>query len=144
MEVSACQDRDRNLGLKVKYLESMNGVKNKEHVNRVENEFQHVSLGLNSHQSTRVENTGEQVPEVFAKITRGGQGFQEKLPRGGGGWVGGNPYFGFYCIFNNKCFEIFLRRVLYLPSLYTPHPPPPVCIYVSIFEQGSAFKSWSQ
>jgi hypothetical protein len=86
MEVSACQDRDRNLGLKVKNLESMNGVKNKEYVNRVENEFQHVSLGLSSHQSTRVENTGEQVPEVFAKITRGGQGFQEKLPGGTEGW----------------------------------------------------------
>ena len=47
----------------------------------------------------------------FAKIPRGGQGFQEKLPGGG------SPYFRFYCIFINKCFEICLRGVLYLPWL---------------------------
>jgi len=52
----------------------------------------------------------------FAKIPRGSQGFQEKLPGGG------VPYFGFYCIFINKCFEICLRGVLYLPS---PLPPTP-------------------
>ncbi len=50
----------------------------------------------------------------LAKIPRGGQGFQEKLP-------GGSPYFGFYCIFINKCLEICLRGVLYLPS---PHLTP--------------------
>jgi hypothetical protein len=55
---------------------------------------------------------------------------------------GGSPYFGFYCIFINKCFEICLRGVLYLPSPLPPPPPsplpppptspppPPVCIYV--------------
>ncbi len=59
----------------------------------------------------------------FAKIPRGGQGFQEKLPGGG------SPDFGFYCIFINKCFEICLRGVLYLPSPLPP-PHPPVCIYV--------------
>ena len=32
---------------------------------------------------TWVENPGEGVPEVFAKIPSRGQGFQEKLP----GWV---------------------------------------------------------
>jgi hypothetical protein len=54
----------------------------------------------------------------FAKIPRGGgQRFQEKLP-------GGSPYFGFYCIFINKCFEFCLRGVLYLHSpLPPPHPP---------------------
>jgi hypothetical protein len=31
-------------------------------------------------------------------------------------WGGGSPYFGFYCIFMNKCFEICMRGVLYLPS----------------------------
>jgi hypothetical protein len=51
----------------------------------------------------------------------GGQGFQEKLP-----W--GSPYFGFYCIYINKRFEICLRGVLYLPSPL-PHLTPPVCIY---------------
>jgi hypothetical protein len=59
---------------------------------------------------------------VFAKIPRGGLGFQEKLPRE-------SPYFGFYfyCIFINKCFEICLGTgVLYLPS---PFPLTPfVCI----------------
>jgi hypothetical protein len=43
------------------------------------------------------------------------------------GGVGGSPYFGFYCIFINKCFEICLRGVLYLPSP-SPHLTPPVCI----------------
>ena len=62
---------------------------------------------------TRVEQPGEGVPEVFAKIPRGVQGFQEKLP-------GGSPYFGFYCIFYCKCFEICLRGVLYLPVPLTP------------------------
>ncbi len=37
---------------------------------------------------TRVEQPGEGVPEVFAKIPRGVQGFQEKLP-------GGPPILGF-------------------------------------------------
>ncbi len=47
----------------------------------------------------------------FAKISRGVKAFRKNC-RGGG------PYFGFYCIFINKCFEICLRGVLYLPS---PH-----------------------
>jgi hypothetical protein len=33
------------------------------------------------HKCTRVENP-EEVPEVFAKIHSGGQGYQEKLPGG--------------------------------------------------------------
>jgi hypothetical protein len=56
----------------------------------------------------------------FAKIPREGQGFQEKLR---GGW--GSSYFGFYCIFINKCFEICLRGLLYLPSTLTPTSSPP-------------------
>ena len=34
------------------------------------------------HRCTRVENPGEGVRDVFAKIPRGGQGFQQKLPGG--------------------------------------------------------------
>jgi hypothetical protein len=34
------------------------------------------------HRCTRVENPGEGVRDVFAKISRRGQGFQEKLPGG--------------------------------------------------------------
>ena len=45
----------------------------------------------------------------FAKIPRGGQGFQEKLP-------GGVPLFRVLLHFFNKYFEICLRGVLYLPS----------------------------
>jgi hypothetical protein len=56
----------------------------------------------------------------FAKIPRGVKAFRKKLP-------GGSPYFGFYYFFINKCFEICLKGVLYLPS------PPPVCIYVYIY-----------
>jgi hypothetical protein len=35
------------------------------------------------HRCTRVENPREGVPDVFAKISRDGQGFQEKLAGGG-------------------------------------------------------------
>jgi hypothetical protein len=42
--------------------------------------------------------------------------------------LGGSPYFGFYCIFINKCFEICLRGILYLPSP-SPYLNPLVCIY---------------
>jgi hypothetical protein len=42
--------------------------------------------------------------------------------------LGGSPYFGFYCVFINKCFEICLRGILYLPSsLPPPTSPPPLC-----------------
>jgi hypothetical protein len=34
----------------------------------------------------------------------------------------GSPYFGFFCISINKCLEICLRRVVYLPS--PPHLTP--------------------
>jgi hypothetical protein len=50
----------------------------------------------------------------FAKIPRGSR-LSGKIARGG------SPYFGFYCIFINKCFEICLRGVLYLPF------PLPLC-----------------
>ena len=58
----------------------------------------------------RVENPGEGVPEVFAKIPRGVK------------FSWGAPNFRFYCIFINKCFEICLGwGVLYL---LVPSPPP--------------------
>ncbi len=40
---------------------------------------------------------------------------------------GGSPFFGIYCVFINKCFEICLRGYY----IYPPPPPPlpPVCIY---------------
>ncbi len=50
----------------------------------------------------------------FAKIPMGVKAFRKNCQ-----W--GSPYFGFNCIFINKCFEICLRGVLYLPS---PLPPP--------------------
>ncbi len=66
----------------------------------------------------------------FAKIPRGGggQGSQEKLPGGGGG----SHYFGVYCIFINKCFEICLRG-------YNIYPPPPLCASMSL----SGNKKWT-
>ncbi len=54
-----------------------------------------------------------------------GQDFQEKLS------VGVPPYFGIDCIFINKCFEIRLSGILYLPSSLPPKPT--VCIYVYQF-----------
>jgi hypothetical protein len=58
------------------------------------NEFLGIAIKEGSmYRCTRVENPGEWVPEVFAKIPSTGQGFHEKLP-------GGSPYFGFYCNFD--------------------------------------------
>jgi hypothetical protein len=62
------------------------------------------------HRCTWVENPGEGVPDVFAKIPRGVKGFRKNC-------LGGSPYCGFYCIFINKYFEI------------CPTSPLPVCIY---------------
>jgi hypothetical protein len=77
------------------------------------------------HKCTLVENPGEGIPDVFCQNPKGswgkGQGFQEKLP-------GGSPYFGFYCIFINKCFEIYLRGYYIYPTPY-PHLTSPMCIY---------------
>ncbi len=61
----------------------------------------------------------------FAKIPRGVKGFRKNcLGRGG------SPYFGFYCIFINKCFEICLTGVLYLPSPLPHLTPPGVHLWV--------------
>ncbi len=47
----------------------------------------------------------------FLPKSLGGQGFQEKLP-------GGSPYFGFYCIFIIKSFEIRVGGPIYtIPKL---------------------------
>jgi hypothetical protein len=46
-------------------------------------------LAQRSHKCTRVENPGEGVPEFFAKIPKGGQVFQEKMPGGGGPLISG-------------------------------------------------------
>ncbi len=50
---------------------------------------------------TWVKNAREGVSEVFAKIPRGVKSFRKNCHRG-------SPYFGFYCIFISKCFEICL------------------------------------
>jgi hypothetical protein len=76
-----------------------------------------------AHRCTRVENPGEGVRDVFAKIPRGVNGFRKNCQ-------GGSTYFAFYCIFINKFSEN-------LPGVgpgggavsYPPPPPPPVCIY---------------
>jgi hypothetical protein len=59
--------------------------------------------------------------KFFAKIPWGrGQGFQEKLP-------GGFPYFGSYCIFKIKCFEICMGGGGGGgEESYTYHPPSPL------------------
>jgi hypothetical protein len=57
----------------------------------------------------------------FAKIPRGVKAFRKNCLRGE------SPYFGFYCVFINKCFEICLRGVLYLPS-----PPHLSCVHLSL------------
>jgi hypothetical protein len=71
-----------------------------------------------SHRCTRVENPGEGVRDVFAKIPRGVISFRENCR-------GGSTYFSFYCIFINKFFENLPGGVLF----HTPFPPypPPLC-----------------
>ena len=64
---------------------------------------------------------------------RRGQGFQKRFP-----W-GGSPHFGLYCIFSNKCFEICLGGVLYLPSPFPPHPPPRVHLWLETLP----LKTWT-
>ncbi len=71
------------------------------------------------HRCTRVENPGEGVRDVFAKIPRGGgvKGFRKNCQ-------GGSTYFAFYCIFINKFFKNLPGGVLFhtlSPSL------PPLC-----------------
>ncbi len=61
------------------------------------------------------------VAQFFAKIHKGGQGFQDKLP-----W-GGSPYYGCYSIFINKCFEICLGGGVSYINL-SPCPPHPHCV----------------
>ncbi len=84
------------------------------------------------HRCTRVENPGEGVRDVFAKIPRGGvKGFRKNFQ-------GGSTYFAFYCIFINKFFENLPGGVLF----HTPPPPPyppPVCIYVIYFSLEGSF-----
>ncbi len=70
---------------------------------------------IDNNRCTRVENPGEGVWDVFAKIPRGVKAFRKNC-------LGGSPYFGFYCIFINKFFKN-------LPGGVLSHPPhPPVCI----------------
>ncbi len=73
---------------------------------------------------------------IFCKNPFGGrgQGFQERLQGGG------TPYFGFLCIFINKCFEICLGGVLYLTSPFPPHPPLP---RVHLWLETLPLKTWT-
>ncbi len=71
------------------------------------------------HRCTRVENSREGVPDVFDKILqRGVKSFSKNA------WGGGSPYFGFYCILIQQCFEIYPA-----PPPPGSTSPPPVCIY---------------
>ncbi len=68
---------------------------------------------------TQVENPGEGVAQIFAKIPRGGGSrLSGKIARG-------VTYFGFYCIFINKSYEVCLRR-----SYIYPPPSPPPCVHL--------------
>jgi hypothetical protein len=80
--------------------------------------FYKPTTGRLDHRCTWVEISGLGVTDVFAKIPWRVQAFRKNCH--------GSPYFGFYCIFINKCFEIFLRGVLFLLSSFSllPNPPP--------------------
>ncbi len=83
--------------------------------------------GIDAH-GLKIQGRGNLM--FFAKIPRGVKAFRKNSLGGGG-----PPYFGFYCIFINKCFEICLRGVLYLPSpLPLPHPPP--CVHLCVRGKG--------
>ncbi len=76
-----------------------------------------------THRCTRVENPGEGVRDVFAKIPGGGQGFQEKLP-------GGPPILRFIAFLLTSFSKICLGGCCFIPPL-PPLTPPPVYIYAS-------------
>ncbi len=74
--------------------------------------FRFLSIVIDAH-GLKIQGRGYLI--FFTKIPRGVKAFRKNC-------LGGSPYFGFYCIFINKCFEICLRGVLYLPSpLPSPH-----------------------
>jgi hypothetical protein len=75
------------------------------------------SLSIDAH-GLKIQGTGSL---KFLPKSLGGGGFREKLPGGVPLPISGFIYF--YCIFINKCFEICLRGVLYLPLPLTPPPP---------------------
>jgi hypothetical protein len=83
-------------------------------------------MKLNAH-GLKIQGRGYLM--FFAKIPRGVKAFRKNC-------LGGSPYFGFYCIFINKCFEICLRGVLYIPS---PHLPPPCVHLCQIEPRNSSF-----
>ncbi len=69
------------------------------------------------HRCTRVENTGEGVWDVFAKIPRGGvKGFRKNCQGG----------VHLFCIFINKFFENLPGGVLF----HNPLPPYPPCVHL--------------
>ncbi len=80
----------------------------------------HSVIGIIDAHGLKIQGRGYLM--FFAKIPKGVKAFRKNC------LGGGSPYFGFYCIFINKCFEIRLRVVLYLPSPLPPSPPP--CVYL--------------
>jgi len=65
----------------------------------------------------------------FVPKSLGGSRLSEKMP-------GGNPYFGFYCIFINKYFEICLRGASIYPP---PSPLTPLCASMPVLETASYY-----
>jgi hypothetical protein len=72
------------------------------------------------HRCTRVENPGEVVAQIFAKIPGGYKAFGKKCQ-------GGSPYFGFYCIF------IIIKSLEILLGGFYIYPPPSSCVHLRMF-----------
>jgi hypothetical protein len=79
------------------------------------------------HRCTRVENPGEGVRDVFAKIPRGGQGFQEKLPGGV------HLFVGVIAFLLTSLSKICLGGYCFIPPL-TPPLTPPLCASMIVWE----------
>jgi len=68
-----------------------------------------------------VENPGDGVARIFAKIPVGVNAYRAQLP-------GRVHYFGFYCIFINKFFENLPGGSYAIPQFpLTPHPRVHLC-----------------
>jgi hypothetical protein len=103
---------------------------------------------------SKIRNKDKAIDAHGLKIQ--GRGYLKLLPKSLGGCqvkvsgkgkiAQGSHYFGFYCIFINKSFEIFLGGAIFTLH-FPPRPPPlslrPVCsMFKAVFERYLFKNAW--